>query len=559
MNEIKKVHLGRVSFTISIEAHKALRDYLAAIEKQPGIHPEVSKEIEMRMAELLTERGIGGEKVVLEEDVDYLKGQLGEPRDFKDEDGETHEGKAEKPHSELPKKLFRDTQQGMIAGVASGLAAYLNLDVIIIRIVFIALSFASGAGIILYILIWLLAPEAKTNSDRLQMRGKPITVDSIKEFVERADVRGAGERAGSTLGRGFRGVFKVFVTVVLTLVGMGFLLAGVGMMLGSITTGIYMLLHGGQLGNEILFPLGAREVWFVILGLVATVIIGFFVFLIGLAMMCRRWRMPGWAVATLLGILLVSASVGTALGFDIYPAVQQRFKAAQHTQVSQMPEFKQLMLEGDETSYQFEPSNEYKVKVDYFGNMDTHKLTKAVESGVLRINTDAFIEEASCSGICPFGEGNIRVTIYAPTVDKIALTGSENNLTIDNQLQQDNLIVEVPRAGLQYLNLAHMHPAALELTDSRGANKRSLVLTGLARNASKDATIVADEESVTVNRVNHLTLNSPDSCDISDPFLQLVNMPEQLTVDQKTVLNKAEFEVQRSPDALKPFNCVTVY
>jgi len=203
MNEVKKVHLGRQPFTISVDAHKALRDYLTAIEKQPGVQPEVVKEVEMRMAELLTERGITGESVILQEDVDFLKEQLGEPCDFTDEavaDPETKAQDKAEPKDEPPRKLFRDTQNGILAGVASGIAAYTGIDVLIIRIVFIGLTFASGAGILIYILIWLLAPEAKTPSDRLQMQGKAVTVDSLKEMVDRADLAGASERAGRNLG-----------------------------------------------------------------------------------------------------------------------------------------------------------------------------------------------------------------------------------------------------------------------------------------------------------------------------------------------------------------------
>ena len=82
MNEIKKIHLGRQPFVISVDAHTQLSKYLKAIEEHVGINSEVHKEVEMRMAELLVERGITGEKVVLVEDVEFLKDQLGAPNDF---------------------------------------------------------------------------------------------------------------------------------------------------------------------------------------------------------------------------------------------------------------------------------------------------------------------------------------------------------------------------------------------------------------------------------------------------------------------------------------------
>ncbi len=117
MNEVTKVHLGRQAFTISISARKELRFYLDAIEKQVE-DKEVVEEVELRMAELLTEHGIKGNKVVLPKDIDFLKEQLGNPKDFKeDSDGTDTKVAAD------DKQLYPDTDNAMIAGVASGLAA----------------------------------------------------------------------------------------------------------------------------------------------------------------------------------------------------------------------------------------------------------------------------------------------------------------------------------------------------------------------------------------------------------------------------------------------------
>src|SRR5438045_803893 len=132
MNEITHIHLGRQSFVIAVDAHKALRQYIDAIKHQVGPKSsEVIKEVEIRMAELLTEHGISGEKVVLAEDVNFLKEQLGSPKDFSDEEA-TEEEEASAPTAQ--KRLFRDTDHAMIAGVAAGLATFLHIDTILVRI-----------------------------------------------------------------------------------------------------------------------------------------------------------------------------------------------------------------------------------------------------------------------------------------------------------------------------------------------------------------------------------------------------------------------------------------
>jgi phage shock protein C len=56
------------------------------------------------------------------------------------------------------KKLYRNTNQQMIAGVCSGLADYFNLDVTVVRLIFVLLFFLGGNGILIYVLLWILTP-----------------------------------------------------------------------------------------------------------------------------------------------------------------------------------------------------------------------------------------------------------------------------------------------------------------------------------------------------------------------------------------------------------------
>src|SRR5947209_15808872 len=192
MNEVTKIHLGRQAFTIATDAHKTLRSYLSAIESQVK-DKEVVEEIEMRMAELLVERGIEGDKVLLAKDVEYLKAQLGDPEEFSEDNEAAQSASA----NQAQKKLYRDTDNGMFAGVAAGLAKYLGVDVVIVRVLFIAALIAGGWGLLIYILFWLLIPDAKTPSEKLQMQGRAVTVEGLKDMVERADVKSAAIRANS--------------------------------------------------------------------------------------------------------------------------------------------------------------------------------------------------------------------------------------------------------------------------------------------------------------------------------------------------------------------------
>jgi len=179
MNEVTKIHLGRQTFTIAVDAQKELKKYLDGIATMVGNDTETLEDVENRMAEILVSRGISGDKAILLKDVAYLQEQLGSPTDFGvEEPVSAHNTGA------APRKLFRDPKNGYIAGVSAGLAAYFGIDATIVRIVFVLLTIFGGSGIIIYLILWIFMPEAKTTADRLQMQGKPFTIDSLKEIYK---------------------------------------------------------------------------------------------------------------------------------------------------------------------------------------------------------------------------------------------------------------------------------------------------------------------------------------------------------------------------------------
>ena len=81
------------------------------------------------------------------------------------------------------KKLFRDPERGVMGGVSSGLAAYLGVNELFIRIGFISIGVLYGSGIFLYIILWILLPEAKSLTEKMQMQGEPINLSNIRDFV----------------------------------------------------------------------------------------------------------------------------------------------------------------------------------------------------------------------------------------------------------------------------------------------------------------------------------------------------------------------------------------
>ena len=85
------------------------------------------------------------------------------------------------------RKLFRDTDDRVIAGVGSGLAYYFNIDVALVRILLIVLFVTGTAGFWIYVILWIIAPKAETAVQKCQMRGLPVTAENMARFSTGAD------------------------------------------------------------------------------------------------------------------------------------------------------------------------------------------------------------------------------------------------------------------------------------------------------------------------------------------------------------------------------------
>jgi phage shock protein PspC (stress-responsive transcriptional regulator) len=421
MNEVTKIHLGRQAFTISVEAHKALRQYLDAIEKQVK-DKDVLNEVELRMAELLAEHNVTGDKVILPDDVSFLKEQLGEPKDFKEDEDEADKEEAiadDKPAD--TKRLFRDTDDAMVAGVASGLSKYFGVDVLIVRILFIIATFTGGWGILLYIALWILVPEAKTSSERLQMAGKPVTVDSLKEVVERADVRGAARRANNSLVGPINTIFKFF----LKLIGVVFIFSGLATLAGIFVSAVFLAINGDRLSQDSFFPVGLKEYLLIDAGMVVAGITALFLVLFGLAMFKRKWPVRNWITGMLIGLLFIGLSIGAVLAADVAPRVRDRYNANVHTTVQQVQPFTGVDYTGDNVLLRYQHSEAYSVSLKYYGRPDLSKIKISVENGRLKIDSHEFDWTRSCNTYCIPPTYNMIITVNGPNPPSIDYPGGK--------------------------------------------------------------------------------------------------------------------------------------
>lgn len=180
MNKIENVAIGGRSFIIDEDAYQRLNVYLEHFRSRldPLQKTEVMDELEGRIAELFSNSvKVPGQVVGLHLVEDVIS-QLGMP------DGRAESSDLGKETGQAPveKKFFRDPDRKSIGGVCSGLAAYFNVDLLLVRLLMLVLLVLGGAGFWIYIILWLVAPQAVTAAEKCEMRGWPVTAENMAKF-----------------------------------------------------------------------------------------------------------------------------------------------------------------------------------------------------------------------------------------------------------------------------------------------------------------------------------------------------------------------------------------
>ena len=173
------VAIGGCSFIIDEDAYNVMSEYLenfkGALESSSASN-DVMDELETRIADLLKQK-MAGREVVNLKIVEEIIGQVGYPEGYKEVNNTNNENMS------APKRLFRDPDDKKIGGVCSGLALFLGIDVVFIRIIFLIALLFVGGGFWAYVIFWIVAPEARTAVEKCEMRGLPPTAENIRRFT----------------------------------------------------------------------------------------------------------------------------------------------------------------------------------------------------------------------------------------------------------------------------------------------------------------------------------------------------------------------------------------
>lgn len=326
-------------FHIDEDAYQKLNRYFEAIKRSLSNstgQDEIIKDIEMRIAEIISEKHSHDKQVINVREVDEIIAIMGQPEDYRIEDDGEHKQSA--PHYDYvrkSKKLYRDTDKGMIGGVSTGLGHYFGIDTVWVRIFFVLFVCVSfGTGVIAYIVLWAVTPAAVTTSEKLEMTGEPVTISNIEKKVreefenvsdkfKNADYQKVGgqvktgfERVMGNVGEVFSVIFKGFAKVLGALIAIFAGMTLIGLVIGFFTLGSTSVVDMPVQNYIDALNYTNLPMWLIgLLGLFAIGIPFFFLFLLGLKLLVDNVKSIGnIAKLTLLAVWLVSVGILITIG-----------------------------------------------------------------------------------------------------------------------------------------------------------------------------------------------------------------------------------------------------
>jgi phage shock protein PspC (stress-responsive transcriptional regulator) len=206
------MNLSGIIFHIEEDAYDKLNKYLSTIRSyfnNSEGRDEIMSDIESRIAEMLQEKVSKTKQAVLMMDVESVIAMMGKPEDFAGDDQQKQQNTADsaetgsRNYNGKRRRVFRDPDEKMLGGVCSGIANYFDFDPLWLRAAFAISFFIFGSGFLLYLILWIIIPEAKTTAEKLEMRGEKVDINNIgkavnEEFEDfKKRVNNFGESVGS--------------------------------------------------------------------------------------------------------------------------------------------------------------------------------------------------------------------------------------------------------------------------------------------------------------------------------------------------------------------------
>jgi phage shock protein PspC (stress-responsive transcriptional regulator) len=329
MNKTTSINLGGYFFHIDEDAFRKLSNYFDAVKRSlsPDGREEIINDIESRISELFTEKLGSTKQVIGLKEVDDIITIMGQPEDYKIEDeSPKNDFQSNYTSTGSIKKLYRDKDNSFLGGVLSGLGHYLGVDPLWLRIIMVILFFGFGTGLVLYIILWILIPEAVTTSQKLEMKGEPINISNIEKKVKEGfneisekfsnldhdkmakNAKNGAERIGNTISEIVTSIFNIISKIIGVFIVLFTSITLISVIIGGIAMIFFSSMPDNFLYNHIHTPFSFETpIW--IQGLLLIIVVGiplFYLLILGLKLLTSRIKSIGNTVNySLLAIWII--------------------------------------------------------------------------------------------------------------------------------------------------------------------------------------------------------------------------------------------------------------
>ena len=427
-----------------------------------------------------------------------------------------------------PKKLFRDMDAAILGGVASGIGKYFNIDANFVRVAFFLMTFLSGFGIILYLFLWLILPEAKSSADKLLMSGEPVNIATLQHYRESVqDSLGKGPRLLQRLiVKTVRLLFIVFTALISLMILCG---------LGIFSVLFYM------------YPfrpiVSGYSIDYLLLGLTWLVCVAFIGLLITLAVRILGYKSSRVSISALiLSVIFIIAVAGTSTsGLLVYNHFSNKYgddkdmkSLALTNQTSTITPTTLRINSDSNLDLTYVISNQsIHADYEYYPGMNQPNLTIINDKGTLTVNSAQLDQAApSCLGdICKNIYLPVRVFLYGPAPKQV-LDSNGASLTINDSDLGSSISFDANNES--NININNSYATQISIS----ASNNSYVS---ANNTTAQNTVVTIDSTsgVTVPITNSLTANIPTICsqDQDSPAPPLAPVLSLPTYPQRTLIN----------------------
>lgn len=362
MKEITRIHLAKTPYDIELDAKEVLQNYLSEIKQMMGSE-DTMYEIEARMVELLGERGVQNNGIITMSDVEDLRSKMGLPKEFSDSESNEDSQADLTPSNSPAKRLMRDTDNAIFGGVCAGIAAYWGMNPLWVRLLFIISPFITfGTALLVYIIIWISLPEAKTAAEKLQMRGEPVTLDSLKKAANNSESK---YRAKETLAK----ILRICLALGLFFTTLGLLAV---LVVGSIT-GIMAMPFINEFTHAQPWAWGLL-ISLIIAGIMAVEMFGVLTFSVA-RMKFTKTVLITLVITSVIGVLSIAGMVitGSKLSNEVVQDRQRLTKVIHAKLPNNVEGVKYVELEGNHMTSEIIPSSNLRVEAEYINYKGSEK------------------------------------------------------------------------------------------------------------------------------------------------------------------------------------------